>query len=92
MSADSLLLYYPNPVLPYSRSFLSSHQWFNVHDGRTVISVDWFGAGRMSEGERWDFDLLESRTKLYVVHGGSRVDDGDSNGVPILVDAVSIYR
>ena len=41
----------------------------------------------MSGGvERWDIDLLEIRTNLRVVRGGSRGDDGDGNGVPILVD------
>ena len=56
--ADSLLLYYTNPVVTYSGSYLSSRQRFGVHDGGTVISVDWFGAGRTLGGERWDFDLL----------------------------------
>ena len=48
--------------------------------------MDWFGAGRTSGVERWDIDLLEIRTNLRVVRGGSRGDDGDGNGVPILVD------
>ena len=33
---------------------------------------------------------MESRTNLCVVRGGIRGDDGDGNGVPILVDAVSM--
>ena len=31
---------------------------------------------------------MESRTELRIVRGGSRGDDGDSDGVPILVEAV----
>ena len=49
--------------------------------------VYWFGAGRTSGGERWDFDTLESRTELRVMRRGIRGDDEDGNGVPILVDA-----
>ena len=65
--ADSLLLYYPDPVVSYSGSFLSSFQRFDVHYGGAVISAEWFGAGRTSGGERCDFDLLESRTDIRVV-------------------------
>ena len=92
VSADSLIIYYPDPVVPYSESSLSSCHKFDVHDSRTVISMYWFGDGRTSGGERWDFDLLEIRINLRVVRGGSRGDDGDENGVPILVDAVSMDR
>ena len=59
-----------------------------MNDDGTVISVDWFGAGRTLGGERRDFNLLESRTKLCVVRGGSRGDNRDGDGVPILVDTV----
>ena len=52
VSADSFLLYYPDPVVTYSGSSLSSRQSFDVHAGGTVISVDWFGAGHTSRGER----------------------------------------
>ena len=64
---------------------------FDVHDGRTVISVDWFRAGPTLVGEQWDFNILEIRTKLLVVRGGSRGDDRGGDGVPILVDTVSMY-
>ena len=50
--------------------------------------VYWFRARRTSRGERWDFDLLESRTELRIVRRESIGDDRDSDGVPILVDAV----
>ena len=92
MSANSLLLYYPDPVVLYSESFLSSCQRFDMHDGGTVISVDWFGAGLTSRGERWDFDILEIWIELCVVRGGSRVDDGAGDGVLILVEAVLMDR
>ena len=78
------------PSFTYSGSSLSSRQQFGVHDGRTVISVDWFGARRTSGGERWYFDLLESWTELRVVRRGSIGDDRDGDDVPILVDAVLI--
>ena len=58
-----------------------------MHDGGRVISVYWFGARHMLGGEQWDFDNLERRT---VVRGRSRADNGD--GVPILVDAVSMDK
>ena len=48
----------------------------------------WFRAGRTSGGERWDFDLLESRTELRVVRGGMRGDNGDGDCMAIQVDAV----
>ena len=44
--------------------------------------------GSTSGGERWYFDLLEIRTKFRVVRKRNRGDDGDGDGVPILVDAV----
>ena len=92
MSTYSLLLYYPNPVFPYSGSSLSSRQRFDVHDVRTIIFVDWFDGGRTSGGEQWDFDILKSRTELCVMPGGSRGDDRDGDDVPILVDVVSVDR
>ena len=63
-----------------------------MHAGGMVISVDWFREGRTSGGERWDFDLLESQTELRIVRGGSRREDRDGDGVPILMDAVSMDR
>ena len=79
-------------MFPYSGSSLSSQQRFKIRDGGTVISVDWFRVGRTSGGERWDFDILETRTKLRIVRGGSIGDDGESDGMSILVDAVSMDR
>ena len=70
--AGYLLPYYPDTVVTYTGFSLFSRQRFDMHDGTTVISVDWFGAGRTLRGERWDFDLLESWTKLRVVRRGSR--------------------
>ena len=90
MSDDSLLLYYPDPIVTYSGSSVSSCQRFNVHDGGTVISVDWFGDRRTLGEERWDFDLMEIQTKICVVRRGIRGDDGDD--VTILVDTVSMDR
>ena len=52
MSVNSLLLYYPDPVVPYYGSSLSSLQRFGGHDGGTVISVDLFGDRRKSGGEQ----------------------------------------
>ena len=48
--ADSLLLYWHDPVVPYAGYSISSYQRFDMHAGRTVISVEWFGAGRRSGG------------------------------------------
>ena len=50
--------------------------------------IDDYMIVRTSEGERWDFNFLESRTEFRVVRGRSRGDDRDGDGVPILVDAV----
>ena len=45
VSADYLILYYPDTVVPYSGSSLSFRQRFDVNGRSTVICMDRFGAG-----------------------------------------------
>ena len=54
--------------------------------------VYWFRSGCTSGEERWDFNIMEIRTKLRVVRGGIRGDDRDGDGVPIMVDVVLMNR
>lgn len=83
VAEGGLLVWAPDPTVPYRCSSFASNNVFRIDPGGSLVSVDWVQAGRsrMSGGERWVFDSYTSRTK-WVMQGSRIVDavelDGDS--------------
>jgi urease accessory protein len=73
IEADGLLVHAPDPVssFQHSRYRQTSHiQVQHDDDNRTQTSVcwmDWFSAGRLSRGERWQQTQLENYTTLEIM-------------------------
>jgi len=82
-----VLVVAPDPLVPFSRSSFVQRQRFDLDADASLLLVDWFGAGRVNSGERWDFDLLSSRCDLFRRSGGD--GDGDES-VPFLIDSLSM--
>lgn len=70
MSAEvgegSLLILAPDPVQAFAGSRYSQRQEFHLHPRAGLVLVDWFCSGRASRGERWAFELLESRNEVFL--------------------------
>ena len=84
-----VLVVAPDPLVPFSRSSFVQRQRFDLDADASLLLVDWFGAGRVNNGERWDFDLLSSRCDLFRRSGGDGDGDGDGS-VPFLIDSLSM--
>lgn len=44
----------------------AQHQRFLLEQGSSLVLVDWLTSGRMSRGEGWEFNRLESRNEVMV--------------------------
>lgn len=64
VASNGFLVLAVDPCISFSTSSFQQTVNVSVEPGASVILVDWFGAGRLSRGERWDFDLLQSQTAL----------------------------
>ena len=91
VSSNYLLLYYPNTLIPYSGPPLTSHQWFGGKDDIKLISVNWLSTICKLRGYQWNFDILDSCTKLHAVCRGIKVDDGYGYGMLILLFYMIMY-
>lgn len=94
---DAVLVVAPDPLVPFSRSSFVQRQRFDLDPSASLLLVDWFGAGRVNSGERWDFDLLSSRCDFFHSSAGtgsngtgSRADGGGENNVPFLIESLSM--
>ena len=72
----------PDPCVPFSSSSFVQHQTIEMEKGASAILVDWYGAGRVANGERWELKRLESRSSLFY--------KGDD--IPFLVESVALDR
>jgi urease accessory protein len=64
VASNGIFVLAVDPCIPFSTSSFQQTVNVNIEPGASVILVDWFGAGRLSRGERWDFDHLQSQTAL----------------------------
>jgi urease accessory protein len=71
LEADSLLVFTPDPVQTYADSIYIQRQEFHLSPGANLVLLDWFTGGRSARGERWAFDLFQSRNDVFV--SGERV-------------------
>jgi urease accessory protein UreH/urease accessory protein UreF len=84
---DAVLVVAPDPLVPFSRSSFVQRQRFDLDPDASLLLVDWFGAGRVNSGERWDFDLLSSRCDLF--HANACGDTGGPD-TPFLIESLSM--
>jgi urease accessory protein len=64
VASNGFLVLAVDPCIPFSTSSFQQTVNVSIEPGASVILVDWYGAGRLSRGERWDFDHLQSQTAL----------------------------
>ena len=81
---DALLVYTPDPLVPFARSAYVGNQRFELSPGGSLIAVDWLSSGRAICGERWAFDSYLSRTEVCLR------DDKGAVGAPAIVEALSL--
>ena len=82
IKANGLLVVAPDPLVPFSQSSFAQCQTFELDADASLVLVDWFGAGRVVNGERWDFDYLSSRSDLMFL--------GTKD--PFLIESISLDR
>jgi urease accessory protein UreH len=85
----ALLVYAPDPLVPFAHSAYVGTQRFELQPGASLVTVDWLSSGRASCGERWAFESYESRTELRLMP--ERSTDPDSVP-PVLVEALHLPR
>lgn len=71
LEADSLLVFAPDPVQAFANSSYTQRQEFHLASGAGLAFVDWFSAGRVARGERWEFEHFQSRNDVFIA--GERV-------------------
>jgi urease accessory protein len=80
---DGLLALLPDPVTPFAASRYTQEQQIDLSPGASLIAIDWMTAGRLSSGERWQFDAFVTRTWLrrdgrVILHDATRLDNDDA--------------
>ena len=94
---NGVLVVAPDPLVPFSQSSFSQRQTFELDTNASLLMVDWFGAGRVVRGERWDFDYLSSRSDLTLLGKQSEVNrvnraNRNARKDPFLIESVSLDR
>jgi urease accessory protein len=56
----------PHPVTCFKQARFVQRQRFDLASGSSLVLVDWLTSGRHASGERWEFDLYDSRTDIFV--------------------------
>ena len=80
---DALLVWAPDPLVPFAQSGYAGDQRFALEPGASLVAIDWLGAGRTACGERWAFDSYSSRTEIRFI--------GAEESAPSLVEAMSLH-
>ncbi|CAM9461275.1 unnamed protein product, partial [Ascophyllum nodosum] len=62
--SGALLAMVPDPVTCFEDASFRQHQRFLLERGASLVLVDWITSGRMSRGEGWAFERLESRNEI----------------------------
>lgn len=67
VSAGGLLVNAPDALVPFASSDFEQTVAVALEPGGSAVMVDWIGAGRVANGERWAFRRLWSRTELHLL-------------------------
>ncbi|CAM9415836.1 unnamed protein product, partial [Hapterophycus canaliculatus] len=89
VARTALLAVVPDPVTCFKNSSFRQHQRFLLEQGSSLVLVDWLTSGRMSRGEGWEFNRLESRNEV-MVQSPANSGKGDSCGgwEPLVFDSL----
>ena len=71
LESNSLLVFVPDPVQAFAQSHYVQRQEFHLAANASLVLLDWFSAGRVARGERWEFSCLQSRNEVFCA--GERV-------------------
>jgi len=71
----AFLVVAPDPTAPFATSRFHQQQSFVVHPNSSLISVDWFSAGRIANGERWQANFISSETKLSLLRNDEEEEE-----------------
>ena len=72
---NALLEYLPHHLIPYAGSSYRQITEFSLAEGATLVAWDACAAGRVARGERFGFDSLINRTRVFR-EGAPEVVDG----------------
>lgn len=62
----AILLNLPDALVPFAGSCFRGHQQMDLSPGASLVSLDWFSAGRSACGERWAMELFQTGTEVYL--------------------------
>eukprot|EP00903_Cladosiphon_okamuranus_P011493 g10825.t1 len=82
VSTAALLAIVPDPVTCFKNSSFRQHQRFLLERGASLVLVDWVTSGRMSRGEGWAFNRLESRNEVMVEAAAASVSTSEGRAKP----------
>ena len=84
VTAQSALVYLPDPVQPFAQSAFSQSQIYHFENEQGNLCVcDWVTSGRSARGENWNIHEYRSRNEVWAVGGGT---DGPKNRRLLLRD------
>ena len=91
IAQNGLLVYIPDPTTCFKQARFKQHQRYALHPLGSLIAVDWYTSGRMSEGEKWALECLQ--TKLEIMIDNRRVllenlDLHDTVGIASIAEKV----
>lgn len=66
LAPGATLVFAPDPIQAFANSNYSQNQEFHLATGASLFLLDWFTAGRVALGERWDFNSFHSRNDVFV--------------------------
>ncbi len=72
---SAVLEYLPHHLIPYAGSSYRQTTEFRLAEGATLFAWDACAAGRVARGERFEFDSLANKTKIFRC-GSPEVVDG----------------
>ncbi len=66
VQAGGILEYLPEHNVPFAQSTVYQENEFRVEKGAVLFAADMVTSGRAANGERFQYDLYQSRTKFYI--------------------------
>jgi len=92
---DGILVFAPDPCTMFASSSYSQTQEFEIHPESSIALIDWFSSGRFKNQERWEFDNLQTCTKLKWLKTQETQEDENLiidkfDNIPFLLDSTSI--
>ena len=67
VAQDACLVLAPDPTVLFAQSRYDQLVEIHLESGSSssIIAIDWFAAGRIQNGEEWNFESFETTTQVY---------------------------